>query len=105
MSNGEDVLRIDPYWYEYNLCGSLEEYFQPYWDKLLAIEGARPHWGKHKPAIGSQIGTTGVTFDSAYIDSLYPGMSQWKAARAKYDPNQVFVTNYWRDLLGIVPKK
>jgi len=47
MSYGSDVIRIDPYWWEHNVKGNLNDFFSVFWKGLLQIEGARCHWGKH----------------------------------------------------------
>jgi len=47
MSYGSDVIRIDPYWWEHNVKGNLNDFFGVFWQGLLQIEGARCHWGKH----------------------------------------------------------
>jgi hypothetical protein len=54
QSYGRDVVRIDPYWWEYNPEGNLTDFFEKYWKALLPIETARLHWGKHFPAVGNR---------------------------------------------------
>jgi len=99
MSYDRDVIRVDPYWFEYNSVGTLEEFFEYYWDTLLPIPTARLHWGKHFPKIGTPFGH--FTIGPDYVKKSYTKFDSWMALRQKYDPEQVFVTSYWRDLLGI----
>ncbi|XXY19965.1 D-arabinono-1,4-lactone oxidase [Sorangium sp. So ce216] len=99
QSYGRDVVRIDPYWWEYNPRGSLEEFFTKYWDVLLTIPTARLHWGKHFPEVGARFGD--MTMGPDYVTRAFPRFGDWLKLRAKYDPEQVFVTTYWRRLLGI----
>jgi D-arabinono-1,4-lactone oxidase len=99
QSYGRDVLRIDPYWWEDNPKGTLEEFFAKYWEVLLVIPTARLHWGKHMPKVGTRYGD--VTIGPDYVAKAFPKFGDWMKLREKYDPEQVFVTTYWRELLGI----
>jgi D-arabinono-1,4-lactone oxidase len=99
QSYGRDVIRIDPYWWECNPRGTLEEFFAKYWDVLLVIPTARLHWGKHIPKVGSKYGD--MTIGPDYVAKAFPKFGDWMRLREKYDPEQVFVTTYWRELLGI----
>ena len=107
MSYGRDVIRIDPYWFEWNPSGEkgLEAYFAPFWDLLLKIPSARLHWGKHWPKPGttytSADGKVSRTIGADYCQKSFPKYKDWMRLRAKYDPKQIFVTDYWRELLGI----
>jgi D-arabinono-1,4-lactone oxidase len=99
MSYGRDVIRIDPYWWEYNVIGDLDEYFDKFWKVLLPFESARLHWGKHWPAVGKTYGSR--TIGPGFVEESYPKFGEWKALRAQFDPKNVFVTKYWNDLLGL----
>lgn len=48
-----NVIRIDPYWWEFNSNGNLEGFFDEYWRILMTIPTARLHWGKHFPKLGT----------------------------------------------------
>ena len=98
MSYGHDVVRVDPYWYHYNK-GDIRNYYTHFWNALLDLPGARLHWGKYLPNSGQQCGQT--TFNLAYLKKAYPKMGDWLALREKHDPDQVFVTEYWRSILEI----
>jgi len=91
MSNGGDMVRVDPYWWAHNE-GDMQQYFSYFWDVLLDIPGTRLHWGKHLPRPGQKCGTK--TFNLAYLKSVYPNMDKWLQKRAEMDPDQVFVTEY-----------
>ncbi len=101
-----DVVRVDAYWYEYNLKGNQYDFFRTYWDTLLTIPTARLHWGKHFPKIGTKFknGNNGkdISIGPEYNNERYTKFKDWMKLRQQYDPNQIFVTSYWRKLFGIV---
>lgn len=99
QSYGRDVVRVDPYWWEYNPEGNLNSFFEKYWKALLPIPTARLHWGKHFPAVGTRYGD--ITIGPDYVEKSFPKFKDWRAKRAEFDPEQIFVTDYWRALLGI----
>ena len=101
MSYNQKMVRVDPYWWAYNK-GNKREYFSYFWDVLLDIPGTRLHWGKYLPLPGQKCGNT--TFNLAYLKSVYPKMDDWLKLREKMDPNQVFVSDYWRKILEIPAK-
>lgn len=94
-----DVIRIDPYWWEFNPTGKLEEFFEKYWKALLPIETARLHWGKHLPSLGAKYGPH--TIGPEYVQNSYPQFKAWLEKRQEFDPEQIFLTTYWRSLFGI----
>lgn len=98
MSYDQDMVRVDPYWWAYNK-GDPRVFFSYFWDVLLDIPGARLHWGKYLPLPGQKCGNT--TFNSEYLKSVYPKMHEWLKLRQEMDPDQVFVTEYWRGILDI----
>jgi len=99
MSYGRDVIRIDPYWFEYNLFGNINDFFTLYWNKLLNIETARLHWGKHFPKFGTKF--SNYTIGPDYVRKSYPRFDDWLALRQKYDPQNIFVTSYWKQMFGL----
>ncbi|CAB4475764.1 FAD-binding domain-containing protein [Rhizophagus irregularis] len=99
-SFGRDVFRVDPYWWTYNV-GDPREYFENYWNLLLPIDGARLHWGKHMPEPGKKYGK--YTFGIDFLHSRYPKLTKWLEIRNEMDPDQIFVTDYWRKLFNIKP--
>jgi len=101
MSYNQDMVRVDPYWWAYNK-GDLRTYFSYFWDVLLDIPGTRLHWGKYLPLPGQKCGNT--TFNAEYLKEVYPKMNDWLKLREEDDPDQVFLTDYWRGILDIKPK-
>ncbi len=98
MSHGSDVIRVDPYWWHYNE-GNIRDFYAYYWDALLGIEGARLHWGKWLPLPGQKCGT--IVFNQEWMSKAYPKYEAWMQLRAVSDPDQVFVSSYWRGILSI----
>lgn len=110
MSYGRDVIRIDPYWWEYNSVGTLQDYFTFFWDTLIPLtDKLRLHWGKHWPEPGKKFSgqdcKTGevfeVTIGKDFVKQRYEKFDEWNAMRTRMDPDGVFLTKYWVDLLGI----
>jgi hypothetical protein len=101
-SDGADAwaggaLRIDPYWFMGNAADPSTTLFAGLWD-LVAGSGIpfRLHWGKHQPPVAAG--------DRTWVDRLraqYPRWDDWLALRAAHDPDDVFLTRYWRDRLGL----
>jgi len=98
MSYGQNMVRVDPYWWAYNM-GDKRKFFSYFWNVLLDIPGTRLHWGKYLPRPDETYGNT--TFNLAYLKSVYPKMDDWLKMREMMDPDQVFVTDYWRGILEI----
>lgn len=98
MSYNQKMVRVDPYWWAYNK-GDKRAFFSYFWNVLLDIPDTRLHWGKYLPLPGQVCGDT--TFNLAYLKSVYPKMDDWLTMREKMDPDQMFVTQYWRDILEI----
>lgn len=98
-SEGRDVFRVDLCWYDHNQYGNANRYFGFFWEKLLSIPGVRLHWGKYLPHIGEKYGE--LEFKPEMLQKNYPKLSDWLKIREKMDPQQLFVTNYWRQYLGI----
>ena len=98
MSYNQKMVRVDPYWWHYNK-GDKRKFFSHFWDVLLDIPGTRLHWGKYLPFHRQVCGKT--TFNLAYLKGVYPKMDDWLKMRERMDPDQVFVTKYWRDILEI----
>jgi hypothetical protein len=85
---GQDVLRIDLFWYARNPGNPAEAYYPQFW-RLLDPFAPRYHWGKHLPT------------DPAALHARYPRWDDFLALRAQYDPDGVFLTPYWRQKLGL----
>ena len=83
-----DVVKVDPYWFGYNRGDPYLVYFPQYWDILKKFD-YRLHWGKS------------LSGDAGYLKAQYPRWDDFMALREEMDPNQVFLTDYWRRHLGI----
>ncbi|XP_071849657.1 L-gulono-1,4-lactone dehydrogenase-like [Apostichopus japonicus] len=96
-----NVFRFDPFWfYHQGVEGKgVREYYNHFWKALMKVDGVRLHWGKYLPYSGGTYG--GVEYGAAFLKKSYPKMDDWLALRAKYDPDQIYVTEYWRKLFGI----
>lgn len=95
-----DSFRVDLYWWLFNK-GDAIKYFSKFWQALIDIPGVRFHWGKYLPTIGETYG--GVTFNKSFLQKQYPNLEKWLAIREGMDPEQIFVTDYWRKLFEICP--
>ncbi|KAF0516453.1 FAD-binding domain-containing protein [Gigaspora margarita] len=93
-----DVFRVNPYWWGRNL-GDPYEFFEEFWKVLLPIDGARLHWGKYMPKPGEIYGEH--IFGINYLRHCYPKLNNWLDIREEMDPDQIFVTNYWRRMFDI----
>ncbi|RZK12958.1 MAG: FAD-binding protein [Flavobacterium sp.] len=71
------------------------QYFQQFWD-LFYINGIdfRLHWGYFLPKPESPEGKD-------YLKKRYPRWNEFLALRARLDPDQLFVNEYWKNQLGI----
>ena len=102
MSYEEDSVRVNPYWWVYNI-GDIRKYFTPFWNTLLELPGARLHWGKWLPKPGQKCGS--ITFNKEFLKKSFPKFEEWLNIREKMDPYQVFLTEYWRSILEIPRNK
>jgi D-arabinono-1,4-lactone oxidase len=101
-STGEDewkdgAFRIDPYWFAANPGDPAKTFYPQFW-RLLRDHGIpfRLHWGKFQPAYGQD--------DRSWIDffrAQYPRWDDFLRLRAARDPNNIFLTTYWRDRFGL----
>ena len=101
-SSGEDewqngALRIDPYWFAENAADPTETLFAGLWSLLREAEiPFRLHWGKLQPAYLAE--------DRTWVDffrAQYPRWDDFLCLRAERDPNNIFLTDYWRDRFGL----
>lgn len=102
-SNGNDiwkdgVFRIDPYWFEGNAGNPAEVFYPQLWN-LLRSNGIpfRLHWGKFQPVI-AQGDPEGWT---PFFAGQYEKWNDFLALRATMDPNNIFLTDYWRERFGL----
>ncbi|CAG8460176.1 13088_t:CDS:2 [Dentiscutata erythropus] len=88
----ENVIRIDFFYFLGNKVGDPNEFFEKCCKVFDGFE-YRCHWGKYIP-------------DNYKVDvNKYSKYNQWMAIREQMDPNQIFVTQYWRKVLNIEPQK
>jgi hypothetical protein len=101
-SSGDDewkdgAFRVDPYWFADSAGDPAETFFPGLWE-LLRDHGIpfRLHWGKFQPVYARG--------DRTWVDHFraqYPRWDDFLALRAERDPNNIFLTDYWRDRLGL----
>jgi D-arabinono-1,4-lactone oxidase len=101
-SSGDDewrdgVLRIDPYWFAENAEHPTTAFYPRVWTLLRDSDiPFRLHWGKHQP--------TYARGDRTWVDffrAQYPRWDDFLRLRAERDPNNIFLTDYWRDRFGL----
>jgi len=90
-SYDRDVIRIDIFWFGYNSGSPSENYYPQFWNLLMKNTdfSCRFHWGKYMPVAPE------------YLKKQYPKWDEFMLLRNKMDPDQIFVTDYWRKHLGI----
>lgn len=88
-SYGTDVVRLDVFWFGMN-AGDPKRFYEPFW-KALQPFAFRPHWGKILP------GPHG-TWRKAWRDR-FPRLSDFLKLRTTLDPDDVFLTPYWKENL------
>ncbi|HEX4375081.1 MAG TPA: D-arabinono-1,4-lactone oxidase, partial [Puia sp.] len=91
-SFGSDMIRVDVFWFANTNKDPVQTLFQNYWNALESLE-FRCHWGKYLPL------TVNGNPGGAYLLSQYPNFDKWNAIRKSFDPNNVFVTEYWQNQL------
>lgn len=94
-SDGEPVFRVDVFWFGYNAGDPAVDLYPQFWD-LLKPFGFKLHWGKFLP------------YDpppqkqwAKYFAQQYRHWNDFMALRAKLDPKNTFLTEYWREHLGL----
>lgn len=92
----QNSVRINLLWFGAGIVDPTS-YFQQFWD-LLSPFHCRFHWGKTLPPADPK----GKNVQS--LKALYPQWDKWMALRNQLDPNQLFVSSYWRSQLGIKAK-
>jgi hypothetical protein len=85
---GNDMVRVDFLWFKGNRGNPVTDYFPAFWT-LLRHMGFRLHWGKY------------LLQDPQYLQAQYPQWQAFMKVRETLDPQQVFVSDYWRRHLGI----
>ncbi|HEV2727779.1 MAG TPA: D-arabinono-1,4-lactone oxidase, partial [Solirubrobacterales bacterium] len=101
-SSGEDewregAFRVDPYWFVENAEDPVETMFAGLWELLRDAEiPFRLHWGKFQPRYPA-----GEREWVDYFRAQYPRWDDFLRLRAERDPNNVFLTDYWRERFGL----
>jgi D-arabinono-1,4-lactone oxidase len=93
----DGAFRVDPYWFADSAGDPAETFFPGLW-QLLRDNGVpfRLHWGKFQPVYERG--------DRTWVDHFrahYPRWDDFLRLRAERDPNNIFLTDYWRDRLGL----
>jgi D-arabinono-1,4-lactone oxidase len=92
----EGVFRVDPYWFADN-AESPQAFYGRLWDLLRRHDiPFRLHWGKFHPEV--------EPYDRTWVDffrAQFPRWDDFLHLRAERDPNNIFLTDYWRDRLGL----
>ena len=101
-SNGGDAVRMDLYWWDHNSVGNPNQYFGQFYEAFKDVPGLRFHWGKYLPHPGEKYGS--YTFSPDSLQKNYPKLADFLKCREQMDPDQLFVTDYWRNLLNIPAK-
>lgn len=91
-ANGEDQLRVNVFWHKYDHGDPTESHFRRLWSDLEPLR-PRYHWGKALP--GPDVVTP------AGWRLRYAHLADFLDLRADLDPDQLFVSTYWRARLGI----
>ncbi len=89
-----DSLRIDLFWFARNHDDPTRGWFVQFW-RLLQPFAYRLHWGKHLPS-DPELG-------AVHLRRHTPRWDDFLSLRKNMDPDDVFLTSYWRSALGISP--
>lgn len=92
-SYSKDVFRVDVFWFSKNSGNPAKSYYPQFWE-LLKPYAFRAHWGKYLPNGESDTGWR-------YLKAGYPHWDDFMKLRTKHDPNNIFLTQYWKQHLGI----
>ncbi|MGE5795593.1 MAG: FAD-binding protein [Ignavibacteria bacterium] len=90
-SYNQDVLRVDLFWFTYNYGDPAKVYYPQFWNLLMNDKdiSCRFHWGKYMPV------------NPDYLKKQYPKMNEFLSLRKKLDPDNIFLTKYWQERLGL----
>lgn len=90
---GADCFRVDPFWFSTWAGHPNDELFPPVYDLLRDLDW-RPHWGKYLPKPDDAW--------RAHYRKVLPKLEDFLELRKQLDPRNIFLTNYWRENIGIV---
>jgi hypothetical protein len=90
------AFRVDPYWFRENADDPIE-FYDGLWRHMRAAGiPFRLHWAKYQPVYSP--------YDPTWVDYFkhqYPRWDDFLRLREERDPNNIFLTEYWRDRLGL----
>ena len=90
----QDHGRVNIFWFAHN-AGDPNVFYDQFW-RLLEPLGFRLHWGKFLPPDPAP-----AKHWARYFRSRYPRWDDFLALRRELDPSAVFLTQYWREHLGL----
>lgn len=91
------AFRVDAYWYQGSPEDPTTSFYPQFWE-LFEPSGIpfRLHWGKHQPPVAA-----GDRKWVNYFAAQYPRWDEFLRLREQRDPNNIFLTRYWRDRFGL----
>jgi hypothetical protein len=92
-SYARDVVRVDVFWFTYNYDSPVENFYPQFWSLLKEFD-YRLHWGKFLVQ-----NTPSVPDD--YLQKQYPKWGNWMKIRQELDPDNLFLTDYWKTHLNL----
>ena len=94
----DGVFRVDIYWWAENPGDPVKTFYPQYW-KLFRDAGVpfRLHWAKFQPFIPEGDPEKWTEF----FRSQYPKWDAFMELRRRRDPNNIFLTDYWRERFGL----
>ena len=92
------MFRVDPYWFADNADNPAERFYPALVARCCASNGIpfRLHWGKFQP-----IYARGDRDVGRLLPLAVPALGRLPRLRAERDPNNIFLTDYWRDRFGL----
>jgi D-arabinono-1,4-lactone oxidase len=94
-SDGEGVVRVDVFWFGYNAGNPAVDFYPQFWE-LLRPFGFKLHWGKFLPNDPKP-----AKIWARYFSQQYKHWNDFLKLRRQCDPYNVFLTEYWREHLGL----
>lgn len=88
----KNILRIDVFWFGYNAGDPVTQFYPQFWSALDKLD-YRLHWGKFLPRPDQ--------LPPRKLLARYPKWQEWKRVREQHDPHGIFLTDYWRQHLGL----
>lgn len=94
----DGVFRVDIFWYATFAGNPVSDFYEQFW-QLLRNNGIpfRLHWGKYQPDASHG----DLEEWTPWFRSQYANWDKFLDVRSKKDPSNVFLTDYWRQRLGV----